>query len=138
MEDKSNMKTSFTGWPILPEGMHYRKSCISGSYSYCLFFIFKCSLCVYLVYMSCKHDWCSSSVSFWCHSDYVVAISCKSMQFFSSVSFWCLSVCLVKMFSSSIQCWSLSVCLVDISVRCDCLTSSISWISQWVYLLDTD
>ena len=39
----------------------------SGSY-----YVSKCSLCVSLVDRSHKHDWCSSSVSFWCLSDCVV------------------------------------------------------------------
>ena len=45
--------------------------------------------------MSCKHEWCSSSVSLWCLSDCVVVISCRHVWCSSSVSFLCLSVCLV-------------------------------------------
>ena len=37
------------------------------------FLVSKCSLCVSLVDMSCKCDWCSPSVSFWCLSDCVVS-----------------------------------------------------------------
>ena len=41
------------------------------------FLVSKCSLCVSLVDMSCKHDWSSSTVPFWCLSDCVVVLSCR-------------------------------------------------------------
>ena len=48
-----------------------------------LFLVSKCSLCVTLVDMSCKREWCSSSVSFWCIHDSLVEMCCTREWCFS-------------------------------------------------------
>ena len=59
------------------------------------FLVSKYSLYFSLVDMSCKCDWCSSSVSFWCHSVCWIEICCTCEWYSSTISFYCLSVCLV-------------------------------------------
>ena len=72
------MRTGFIGWHILQEGMHYRRTCVRGDYFHCLSVQLFINVVFMLVWLtSCKHDWCSSSFSFWCLSVSLVNISVR-------------------------------------------------------------